>query len=399
MVDPKKFYRDFDNLLQKISTTQPGEGFVCSILSEVRVNFGERLSIKGMRLYEDRGDEFVLINKFSYNGSVATKRIPADSAALLEVLKHGSYVYDDAAFSMSQHDHYDPVAAITIRSPENTWVAVLDLDAGWQREELIFSLNAIRSALNYRLFSEAVKTEYEQAEQIQRSLLPRRLPNIAGYQFAARYQPTEIVGGDMYDFLEFDDEVFGVCIGDASGHGLPAALLVRDCVTGLRMGLERQFKMVHSFHKLNSVIYRSTYSSRFISLFYGELERDGHIIFINAGHPAPFIVSGDKIRDLKATGLILGAVPEIKLSRSFAQMQPGSVLVLFTDGVIERENHEEESFKIDCLKQLVMENQEKTPDEIVNLIYDTAFEFGHQSKWEDDTTVVVVKRLRDGEGR
>ena len=398
MVDPKKFYRDFDNLLQKISTTQPGEGFVCSILSEVRVNFGERLSIKGMRLYEDRGDEFVLINKFSYNGSVATKRIPADSAALLEVLKHGSYVYDDAAFSTSQQDHHDPVAAITIRSPENTWVAVLDLDAGWQREELIFSLNAIRSALNYRLFSEAVKTEYEQAEQIQRSLLPRRLPNIAGYQFAARYQPTEIVGGDMYDFLEFDDEVFGVCIGDASGHGLPAALLVRDCVTGLRMGLERQFKMVHSFHKLNSVIYRSTYSSRFISLFYGELERDGHIIFINAGHPAPFIVSGDKIRDLKATGLILGAVPEIKLSRSFAQMQPGSVLVLFTDGVIERENHEEESFKIDCLKQLVMENQEKTPDEIVNLIYDTAFEFGHQSKWEDDTTVVVVKRLRDGEG-
>jgi len=81
-------------------------------------------------------------------------------------------------------------------------------------------------------------------------------------------------------------------------------------------------------------------------------------------------------------------------------MKPGSVLVLYTDGIFERENHEEEPFGIERLKQIVKENQEKTAEEIVGLIYKTAFEFGHQSKWEDDTTVVILKRLsgdREGE--
>ncbi len=247
--------------------------------------------------------------------------------------------------------------------------------------------------MNQRLYSDAIQTELEQAALIQKSLLPNHLPEFPGYQIAGLSQATEIVGGDLFDYFEFDNELFGVCLGDASGHGIPAALLVRDIVIGLRMGLEKHMKMVHTLQKLNQVIYRSTYSSRFVSLFYCEIEKDGHMIFVNAGHPAPFLVHGKQVTNLKATGLILGALPEITLHRSYARIEPDSVLVLFSDGLFEREDSKGEAFEIKRLKELVIENQSKTAEEIMNLIFEKVDEFGNRTKWDDDSTLVVIKRL------
>ncbi len=87
--------------------------------------------------------------------------------------------------------------------------------------------------------------------------------------------------------------MLGLAIGDASGHGLPAALLVRDVVTGLRMGIEKDLKVAYVFAKLNRVIHRSNLSSRFISVFYGELEADGNLIYVNAGHFPPSLFFTD----------------------------------------------------------------------------------------------------------
>ena len=133
--------------------------------------------------------------------------------------------------------------------------------------------------LNYKLFSESVKSELEQAVHIQQSLLPTSALEYSGFEIFGRSQPAELVGGDLYDYYSYDKDGFGVCIGDASGHGIPAALMVRDVVTGLRMGLEKHMKMVHTLKKLNNVIYQSVYSTRFISLFYAEIESDGNIFY------------------------------------------------------------------------------------------------------------------------
>lgn len=397
MTDPKTFYRTFDDLLKNIRHKKNHEGFLCSILEEVRNNFGEQLYIKRMWLFEKRGDEFVLVNKFGDSEKVRLKRLSVESDPVQEVIKNGSYVYDNKDFSIAPELHVNgghvAPAAIIIRNPENNWLVLFTLRPGWVKEEIVFSLNAIRSALNSRLFADAFKTDLEHAAQIQKSMLPQRMPQVEGYDIVTYYQPTEVVGGDLYDFFEFEeDEVLGVCIGDASGHGLPAALLVRDCVIGLRMGIERQFKMVHSIKKLNSVIYRSTYSSRFISLFYGEIEKDGHLIYVNAGHPAPFLVSETEVKDLKATGLILGALPEINLQRSFAKIPLGGVLVLFSDGIFEHENRDEDLFGLERLKELVFKNRHNSAQEILDNIVETVAKFGHQSKWEDDVTLMVIKR-------
>jgi sigma-B regulation protein RsbU (phosphoserine phosphatase) len=398
MIEPKIFYRDFDRLLKRIRQEKTGDNFLFTIFTEVQKNFGDTLHLGNIKLFEDKGDEFVLIHSLiNGNGRDTIQKLSLDSPAVQELFKHGSYIYDDPQFSidpeMSQQPYYAIPAAILIRSTDRRWIAVFELKTGWMREEVLFSLNAIRTALNYRLFSEAIQNELEQAAQIQKSLLPAQSPQTNEYQIAARSQPTEIVGGDLYDFFEFDEEALGICIGDASGHGLPAALLVRDVVIGLRMGMEKHMKMVHTFQKLNSVIYRSTFSSRFVSLFYGEIERDGHLIYVNAGHPAPFVVKGDTVQDLKATGLILGALPEINLHRSYAHMQPGAVLVLYSDGILERENDQEEAFNIRRLKKLVQKHQEKSAPEILEMVFEKVYEYGNRRKWEDDCTVVVIKRV------
>jgi len=398
MMDPKTFYRDFDSLLRKIRHFKQAKNFIYSLLKELSFSFGEALHIGRMWLYEDRGDAFVRLHiDGNVEGNTVPEFIDSNSKSIRSVLKNASYIFDDPteltiAPDLQKEGHYAIPAAILIRSTEQRWIAIFELLEGWGREEVLFSLNAVRTSLNHRLFSEAINTELEQAALIQKSLLPGEPPTIPGYEIAWRAETTEIVGGDLFDYFIHDDSIFGVTVGDASGHGVPAALLVRDVVMGLRMGLEKNMKMLHTFKRLNSVIYRSTYSSRFVSLFYGEFERDGHLIYVNAGHPTPFIVDGDQIHDLSATGLIIGALPEINLYRSFAKMAQDSVLVLYSDGVFERENRKEELFGINRIKNLAVKHKDKSAQEIVDVIFAAAYDWGNQLKWDDDVTLLVIKR-------
>jgi sigma-B regulation protein RsbU (phosphoserine phosphatase) len=401
MIEPKTFYRKLDNLITKIGKVKTSRNFLYSILTEFENTFGDGLGIAKGRLFKERGDVFVFVNPPP--GREVTKpttvKIPVASEAVQRVLKYGSYIYDDPALSIdteiSRQSEYAIPAAFTVRSPERRWICVFELNSGWMREEVEFCLNAVRAAINYRLFADAVRNDLQQAAHIQQSLLPAGAPQIHGFQIAARSQPAELVGGDFYDFFLFDGDIFGISIGDASGHGLPAALLVRDVVTGLRMGLEREMKMIYTLKKLNHVIHRSTYSSRFISIFHGELENNGNLIYVNAGHPSPLLVHGDQINELQATGTILGAMPEIVLHRAYAYFEPGAVLVLYSDGIFERQNREEDHFSIKRLKELVVQNQTKTAQEILDAIFNTVFEFGNGAKWEDDATVVVIKRASE----
>jgi len=200
------------------------------------------------------------------------------------------------------------------------------------------------------------------------------------------------VGGDLYDYYPFDDGCFGVAVGDASGHGLPAALLVRDVVTGLRMEIEKELKIQHVFRKLSRVIHRSNLSTRFISLFYGELESNGNLFYINAGQPPPLLLSEGGIQELGVGGIVMGPLPETDFKRGFAHMDHGSLLVLFTDGLIERGNKAGDRFGIQRLKKLTLKHRGDDVAQILDLIFDSAQKFGKVAKWEDDITVVVIKR-------
>ena len=401
MTEPKEFYRKLDSLLRRIGKGKTGKDFLCSIVTELENSFGNDLKISHGRIYEEGADGFVLLDSdICPPVAGAAEAIPNDTEAVQSVLKFGSYIYDNPDFTIdpqiNKQGGYAIAAAFTItRGFDERWLFVFELNDDWVREEIEFCLNAVRAALNYRIRAEAINSDLEQAAQIQKSLLPSNLPQIKGYEFAARSQPAELVGGDLYDFFHFSDNIFGVSVGDASGHGLPAALLVRDVVTGLRMGMEEQLKMVHTLRKLNRVIYRSTFSTRFVSLFYGEIETNGNLLYANAGHPAPLLVHGDKVKEIKATGMILGAIQDLPLQRSYAHIKPNSLLVMYSDGIIERQSSKRNDFGINRLKAFIKTHQEKSAQEIIDLIFDAVFEFGDNEKWEDDATIVVIKRLSE----
>jgi sigma-B regulation protein RsbU (phosphoserine phosphatase) len=233
----------------------------------------------------------------------------------------------------------------------------------------------------------------EQAAEIQQSLLVEEPPSFPGFELAARSRPAEEVGGDFFDFAVFDEDMLGLSIGDASGHGLPAALLVRDVVTGLRMGLERELKIAYVFTKLNRVIHRSTLSSRFVSVFYAELERNGNLIYVNAGHQPPllFHAKGKPI-ELTTGGTVIGPLPEVRFHRGMAYLQPGDLLVMCTDGILERRAPDGSFFGEDRLRALVRDRRGASASALLEAIFDASEAHGRGRPWEDDATVVVVRR-------
>jgi len=397
MIEPKIFYRKLDFLLNKIDTEQTEHNFLISIADELEATFGDDLQIHNGRIYLEDDDEYILIHSPQNKSSApVTKSFQTEAKAIQKILRFGTYIFDDPQFSLDknisdQHEYAIP-AAFTVHSPEYRWVFVLELKSGWVREEIEFCLNAVRTALNYRLVSESMISEKNQARSIQQSLLPASPPNFEGYQIAAKSSAADIVGGDLYDFYPYTEDRLGICIGDASGHGLPAALLTRDVITGLRMGLEPKQDIITIFTKLNRVIFESVLSSQFISLFYAELNRSGQITFVNAGHPSPILFQNGNVQNLDPTGMIFGAVREMELEKAAAKIDNQGVLVMFTDAFFERKNNIGEMFGLERLQNLIRDHHEKNVTELLDIIFDTVYEFGKPEKWDDDATILVIKK-------
>lgn len=394
MNTPKTFYRELDTLLASIDKNKSGKNFLPSLMTELEENFGQDLKLYDGCIYEQRDRDF--IQTFSIGKNQWIKKITVESPNIQKVLENGSFIFDrsneENQCVLPENNPEMIPAAMSINSPEGQWLIVFGLRDGWIREEVTLFLNAMRTALNYRLFSDIIKSELQQTVQIQKSLLPKKSPQFPGFEIYGRSIPAELVGGDFFEYFEFEEGTLGVSVGDASGHGLPAALLVRDVVIGLRMGLAGEYKIVHTMKKLNKVIQQSTYSSNFVSVFIAEIEKNGHLFYVNAGHPSPFLVSGKEVSNLGPTGLVLGFMQEIDLQRSHIYMKPESVLVIYSDGLFERQNSNEIQFGEENLKQLVLENQHLSPREIVDIIFKAAFEFGNNANWEDDVTLVIIKR-------
>lgn len=398
MIEPKIFYRKLDFLLNKIDTELTEQNFLISIANELGATFGEDLHIHSGRIYLEDDDEYILIHSPKHKSPAPiAKSFRSDSEAIQEIIENGTYIFDNPKLSVdkniSNQYKYAIPAAFTVHSPEYRWIFVLELTSGWIREEIEFCLNAVRTALNYRLVSESMISEKNQARTIQQSLLPSSPPEFNGFQFSARSTAADIVGGDLYDFHKYSDERLGICIGDASGHGLPAALLTRDVITGLRMGLGPKRDIMTVFTKLNRVIFASVLSSQFISLFYADIFQDGKIVYVNSGHPAPILVQNDSVQTLDPTGIIFGAVKDMDIEQAAVTIDIGGVLVLFTDAFFERQNSIGEMFGLDRLQELIREHQDKNVNELVDTIFEKVYDFGKPAKWEDDATLLIVKRI------
>lgn len=378
--EAKPLYRRLDSLFGALDPKRPQGELLESFLQDFFDALKDDLHLAGAALYGERRDEFERLVVFGTDAPFAETLEHAEPPLSL-VFKHRTYVFTDEA-----------LAGVVVGRRPKRHVFLFSLADGWAMDELDFTLNTVRSALGSRLVDERVRGSVQQAAEIQASLLVDEPPEFPGFEIACRSIAAEEVGGDFYDFQDFGGDMLGLSIGDASGHGLPAALLVRDVVTGLRMGIEREMKIAYVFRRLNRVIHRSNLSSRFVSVFYGELESDGTLIYVNAGHQPPLIFNESGIHELATGGTVIGPLPEVSFRRGHARLEQGSILVMCTDGILERRNPTGEFFGEDGLKGIVRSNANQSAEVILERLYEAAFRHGDGRGWEDDATAVVVKR-------
>jgi len=402
MATAKLLYRRLDALFGSLKTRRSQSKLVETFLEEALANLKDDLRLRGGLVYVERRDNFALLKATGDAGAPVAETLDPALTPLSELARHRVYIFSapDAEGSpqrlglLPRH----AVAGLIVGQRPQRYAILFVLADGWQLEEVDFALNTIRASLDARLVDQRVRGSFREAAEIQQSLLVEEPPEFPGYELAARSVPADEVGGDFYDFYDLGEGTLGLAIGDASGHGLPAALLVRDVVTGLRMGIEKELKVAHVFEKLNRVIHRSRLSSRFVSVFYAELERDGNLVYVNAGHQPPILFFRDetpgKVSFVELTngGTVIGPLPEARFRRGFARLHPGEVLLLLTDGILERRDRKSEFFGDERVRGLVRQHQAQPAAVILERLFEAALAWGDGRPWEDDATIVVVKR-------
>jgi len=403
MFHSKDYYRKLDDILNQIEDVRDAHRHIAGMVDRIVETFNEDLGITSGRLYIRELSEYVLDHCIGRDASsLRGLRIPVDYPPVKAASESRLVVMDDAfpgrdaaIESRLRISHY---AAFTL--DRGTYLVSFGLNSELDRDDQVFALSAIRHALSLRLREASMAEELDKAEAIQLSLLPQKSPEFKGYDIAARTEAAEAaeVGGDIHDFLELGEGILGVAVGDASGHGLPAALQARDVITGLRMGVERELKITAVIRRLNRVIHASNLSTRFVSLFYGELETCGNLVFVNAGHCEPVLLLPDGSLDrLSSGGVILGPTPDAHYNRGYVFLEPGARLLLFSDGLTERLMGDEE-FGEERLIELFRSTKGLDSQAVIERIFMELRQFGGTAPWQDDVTAVVIQRSIDGPG-
>jgi len=252
---------------------------------------------------------------------------------------------------------------------------------------------------NARLYEEekaliSLKEEMRMAREIQLNLLPDQIPKISGYQISATNIPAKSVGGDYYDFLSLSRNRLGFCIGDITGKGMPAAMLMANLQATFRsQGLIYE-DCSTCMQGTNKMLYRSTESTKFATFFYGILDVEkSTICFANGGHDAPLLFHEDENpQHLKATGLLLGVMAETDYSEQMISLEPNDILVLFTDGITEAMNQQGDLFGLDRLIEIVTLNRNRSAQKILDSILQDIRKHAKDASQSDDITVMIVKR-------
>jgi sigma-B regulation protein RsbU (phosphoserine phosphatase) len=405
MATAKLLYRRLDALFGSLKKGRSQPKLVETFLEEAFSSLKDDLRLRAGLVYAERRDNFVLAKSTGDALSPLAETLDPAQPPIAELARHRVYIWSTPdAEGTPQRLGLLPrsaLAGLIVGQRPQRYAIVFALADGWQLEELDFALNTIRASLDARLVDQRVRGSFREATEIQQSLLVEEPPQFAGYELAARSVPADEVGGDFYDFYDLGEGTLGLAIGDASGHGLPAALLVRDVVTGLRMGIEKELKVAHVFEKLNRVIHRSRLSSRFVSVFYAELERDGNLVYVNAGHQPPILFFREQKPgqasevELSNGGTVIGPLPEARFRRGFARLHPGEVLLLLTDGILERRDRQGEFFGDERVRAVVRQHQAEPAPVILEKLFEAALAFGNGRPWEDDATIVVVKRAAE----
>jgi sigma-B regulation protein RsbU (phosphoserine phosphatase) len=266
----------------------------------------------------------------------------------------------------------------------------------WNNSELLAKVQ--KQVENIRSLRTSLRKEEEEthaAQEIQKSLLPKVLPQISGFDIAAFTQPVRFIGGDYYDIVQISDAQTAFCIADVAGKGLPGALLMSNLQAALKPLIREDVPPDEVCDRLNRTLCEIMPANKFVSFFYAVLDSEKNLLtYCNAGHNPPLLVRSDgSASELKSSGAILGRFPDWRYVQVNQNLNSGDILLLFTDGVVEACDENDEPFG----EQRLLESTREMPEcsSAARLERLSKAVSAHCSgKFQDDATMIVLQASR-----
>jgi serine phosphatase RsbU (regulator of sigma subunit)/pSer/pThr/pTyr-binding forkhead associated (FHA) protein len=242
----------------------------------------------------------------------------------------------------------------------------------------------------------ALDRELQLAQQVQQSFLPQSRPQLSGYQFSDFYQPANQIGGDFFDYVQLPDGRTAVIVADVVGHGIAAALLMAKLSSESRFCLATEQEPSQVVARLNAKLCDDNIDDRFVTMVLAVLHPISHeVTLVNAGHMAPMLCGrpGEVVEvGAEHSGLPLGVMRDIEYKQCHTTLEPGQIMVLFTDGLTEAVNPAGQLYGLERVRQHVA-NGSDSPEELVQRLVDDVRDFSQQLSPNDDMCVVCFSRV------
>ncbi len=263
------------------------------------------------------------------------------------------------------------------------------------------SVHAALAIEKARLYEEerrkiALEKELSAAHTVQLGLLPKEMPAIEGYEFSAKSFPAKSVGGDLFDFIQLENGNLAVSVGDVSGKGMPAALLMANVQAAFRAYSRLNASPKNCVRESNDLLFASTAPDKFVTLFYGVLDpQKNSFFYTNAGHEDPFFFRhGKGATRLKAGGVPLGVVARFPFDEDKIDVKKGDVLVVFSDGVQDAVDSSGTRFGPERIEKIIKDNLDDSAEAIATALLSEVQKHSADIPQFDDVTLLVMKRSK-----
>jgi phosphoserine phosphatase RsbU/P len=239
--------------------------------------------------------------------------------------------------------------------------------------------------------------ELKQAREIQQGLLPKDLPQLSEFEIAGAWEPASLVGGDYYDVIKLGKDKLAICIADVVGKGISAALLMANVQAAVRAFATATASPAYVCSRINSVLCANIATGKFVTLFYGVLDASSRILqYTNAGHLRPILIGNDgNVKRLENGGALLGVFPDWEYEDSTVELDPGDLLMAFTDGITEAMDADGEEFGEERLIQVARKTGEQSMEDLKTQLLGSVQEFCN-FRMGDDATLILIAASRVG---
>ncbi len=366
-----------------------------TIILEGRIHIIKALETPDERLLDDLGpgDFMGEMSLFEKNRTRSASALAQTRVLLLEMTRQ----------DFESLIHRQPQLALNIlqimserlRNSEDATIR----DLQQKNNELAQAYLELKAAQAQLIEKEKLEHELSVARTIQERILPKEIPALPGWRLSAYWQPARAVGGDYYDFIDFPDGKIGLIIGDVTGKGVPAALVMATTRSVIHAVVCQAMPPGELLAAVNNLLYQDMPANMFVTCFYAVLDpSNGLLRYANAGQNLPVQRTDQGIVELRATGMPLGLMPEMSYEEKEAVLSKGDVVLLYSDGLVEAHDPNREMFGTSRLHLGMIEHGRSNgsigENDLIHLLLNRLANFtGAEWEQEDDLTFVSLERL------